>query len=236
MKKSILILGALLFLLHGCKDEEIAPTDLGYGYWPTNTGHWVEYQVDSVWQEDEVGLRITASYRAMEVIDSQYVDAEGRPSQRIERFVLDPVDSTWVIKDIWTQTITATFAEKTEENLRKLRLAFPVRDYQIWNVNEFISDDGLYFTTDDANFEVEYDEIGVPWSNGYISSDSTCTVVSTYPNNIVVTNTLNERYAKHIGLVEQLLVQYNVQDGDGPGNIDDTTGYRKTMIAVAWGN
>jgi hypothetical protein len=232
--RSFLLLTGTVLLLIGCKDDEIVPQDLGYGYWPTNTGHWVEYQVDSVWQEDEVGLRIESHYRLMEVVDSQYVDPEGRPSQRIERFVQDTT-GTWLIKDIWTQTVTATFAERTEENLRKLKLAFAVRDYQRWNAHVFIGDDGLYFTTDDSDFEVEYDEIDEPWSNGQLSFDSTCTVVCTYPTNIVVTKALTERYAKNVGLVDQRWEQYNKQYNQQTQQLD-STGFRKTMTVVAYGN
>ena len=215
----------------GCKDDEILPTDLGYGYWPTNIGHWVEYEVDSVWRDERNGLDITreAHYDLREVIDSQYVDPQGRVAQRIERFVKDST-GTWIIKDVWTQTRDNTTAEKTEENLRKLKLTFPVRSYQHWNAHVYIGDDGLDFTTDDE-MEVEYDEIDVPWASGVLSFDSTTTVVSTYETNIVVTKVLEERYAKNVGLVSKLWMQYDKQN-----SLNDSTGFRMTMTAVAYGN
>lgn len=220
---------ATVVLLVGCKDDEIVPTDLGYGYWPTNTGHWVEYEVDSVWQEDPVNNRYEAHYNVRERVDSQYVDPEGRPAQRLERLVQDST-GTWFIKDVWTQTRDNTAAEKTEENLRKLKLVFPVRAYQHWNEHVYIGDDGLWFTTDDE-LEVAYGDIDVPWNNGVLASDSSCTVEGTYQTNFVVTKVFVERYAKNIGMVDKLWMEYNKQD-----NLQDTTGFKLTMKAVAYGN
>jgi len=236
MKQSILIFWVVVLLLSGCKDDEIVPQDIGYGYWPANTGHWVEYEVDSLWQEDVIGARIAAHYLLREVIDSQYVDAQGRAAQRIERFVQDSTGA-WIIKDIWTQTRDNTQAEKTEENLRKLKLAFPVRAYQQWNAHVYIGDDGLEFTTDDE-MEVEVDEVDAPWGNGVLSFDSTCTVVSTYETNFIVTKRFEERYAKNVGLVSKLWMQYDKQDGVpmGDGINQDTVGFRMTMKVVAYGN
>ncbi|MEO8067464.1 MAG: hypothetical protein ABI599_07225 [Flavobacteriales bacterium] len=231
MKKLIIptIVAAALFT--GCKDDAVVPNDLGYGYWPTNTGHWVEYEVDSTFvdERNDQNIRFEAHYNVRELLDSQYVDPEGRVAQRIVRSVLDTTGA-WIIKDVWTQTRDNTAAEKTEENLRKLKLVFPVRSYQHWNAHVYIGDDGLEFTTDDE-LEVEYGDVAAPWSNGVLASDSTCTVVGTYQTNFVVTKVFEERYAKNIGMVDKLWMEYNKQD-----NLQDTTGFRLTMKAVAYGN
>ena len=218
-------------LLTGCKDDKVVPTDLGYGYWPVNTGHWVEYEVDSTYldERNDQNIRYEAHYNLRERIDTQYVDPEGRLSQRIERLVLDSTGE-WNIKDVWTQTRESSTAEKTEENLRKLKMTFPVRSYQLWNAHVYIGDDGLDFTTDDE-MEMAYGDIDVTWSNGILSFDSTCTTECTYQTNIVVTKVLEERYAKNVGMVSKLWMEYNKQDG-----LEDSTGFRLTMKAVAYGN
>lgn len=234
--KLLTLLLVMSVVFSGCKDDEIVPTDLGYGYWPTNTGHWVEYEVDSAWvdERNDQNIRYEAHYNVREVIDSQYVDPQGRLAQRIERLIEDSV-AGWIVRDVWTQTRDNTTAEKTEENLRKLKLAFPVRSYQTWNAHVYIGDDGLDFTTDDE-MDMEYGDIDVAWSNGILSFDSTCTVESTYETNIVVTKMLKERYAKNVGMVEKVWMEYNKQFDTLPSDPVDSTGFTLTMKAVAYGN
>ena len=51
--------------------------DLGYGYYPTEVGSWVEYQVDSLWRDDRFNILDSVSYRLRQLIESEYVDLEG---------------------------------------------------------------------------------------------------------------------------------------------------------------
>ncbi|MCB0794527.1 MAG: hypothetical protein KDB88_07295 [Flavobacteriales bacterium] len=194
--KWMMLAGSIaLLLVPGCRRDDPAPVDLGYGYFPTRVGSWVEYQVDSSWLDEAFQQSGNISYRLLERIDSSYIDLGGRRAERIERFVQDSLGN-WIIRDIWTQTRNSVAAERTEEDRRFLKMIFPVRAGERWNLNAYNSQDDL---------EVGFGIADVPWSANGLSFDSTAVVQSYYPNNPIDTIIYWERYAKHVGLVERIV-------------------------------
>ena len=107
-----------MVLFVACKKEEVEEPDLGHGYFPTDVGTWVEYKVDSLWRDEPSGVLDSVSYRLLERIEEHYTDLEGRPCQRIHRYVQDATGA-WVVRDVWTSTVDTYAAEKTEENYRR---------------------------------------------------------------------------------------------------------------------
>lgn len=206
MKKAIpplaLAVTALLWM-SGCKkDEAPQPVDLGHAYFPTDTGRWVDFAVDTVWRNDLNGVTDSLHYNLREKITEDFTDPEGRPAQRLIRYRQDSATGTWIPKDVWWQTRTNTQAERAEENQRRIKLIFPPRTGQYWNTNALNTD---------REYELTYVEVDVPWSINGMSFDSTLLVKTTYPNNLVVSNTYYERYAKHIGLIYRQVDSTNTQ-------------------------
>ncbi|MBK8340014.1 MAG: hypothetical protein IPK99_08470 [Flavobacteriales bacterium] len=208
-----------LAILAGCKKDDPVAVDLGYGYFPTDVGRWIEYQVDSSWIDEESNVSGLVSYRMREVIDSAYLDPGGRQAQRIERFVWDSLLGQWRIRDVWTQTRGNTAAERTEEDRRFLKLTFPVKAGEEWNLNAYNSQEDL---------EVGFDEVHTTWSANGLSFDSTAVVVSDYPNNQVDTLIYQERYAKRIGLVERSVDSSETQNSM-------TRGFYFRQVILAYG-
>lgn len=213
-----LLLLASLLALTSCKKEEEPTVDLGYGYYPTVVGSWVEYQVDSVYREDAVPRYDSVSYRLRQTIESAYLDAEGRQAFRVHRSVLDTAGN-WNIRDVWTTTANGITAELMEENKRRQKLAFPVRLSREWDVN-------VYNT--DRELEVAYTEVDVPWSVNGISFDRTALVENTVAANPVERRDWVERYAHGIGMVQKRWVETDTQGGE-------VTGFFLTMTVVAYG-
>ncbi|HQW85796.1 MAG TPA: hypothetical protein PLH93_01360 [Flavobacteriales bacterium] len=219
-RRTLLAAGALALLLPACRKDETVPVDLGYAYFPVQQGAWAEYLVDSSWSFESIGISGSLRYRLREVIDSVYTDPEGRTAQRIERFVWDTLTNDWRIKDVWTQTRQSTYAERTEEDVRLLKLTFPVKVGERWNLNTFNSQ---------RDMEVGYDVVDMPWQHGNTSFDSTVLVRNYYPNNLVDTLIYRERYAKHIGLVERIRDTSNTQ-------VSGTNGWYFRQVITAHGN
>ena len=219
-RRSLLAIGALAVLLPACRKDEAEPVDLGYGYFPVQKGAWAEYLVDSSWSFEAIGVSGVVRYRLREVVDSVYTDPEGRTAQRIERFVWDTLTNAWRIKDVWTQTRQATYAERTEEDVRLLKLTFPTKDGERWNLNAFNSQ---------RDMEVGYDGVDEPWQHGNLSFDSTVLVRNYYPNNLVDTLIYRERYAKHVGLVERRRDTSNTQ-------ANGTNGWYFQQVLTAYGD
>ncbi|MBZ0206932.1 MAG: hypothetical protein K8H89_11450 [Flavobacteriales bacterium] len=194
MKNTFIALFLLLLIASpGCKKEDAPPPiELGHAYFPTDTGRWIDYDVDTVWRNDITGVTDSLRYHLREKITEDFTDPEGRAAQRLIRYMEDSTTGNWVPKDVWWQVRTTTQVERAEENQRRIKLIFPPRTGQYWNTNAL--------NTEDA-YELTYEEVDVPWSINGMSFDSTLLVKTTYPNNAVITNTYYERYAKHVGLV-----------------------------------
>lgn len=223
-------------LLGACKKgEEVPEPDLGYDYFPTAIGTWVEYQVDSLWRDDLSNVLDSVSYRMREKIVDHFTDLEGRPCQKIHRFVLDE-NGQWVVRDVWAATSDAYAAEKTEENYRRLKLSFPVRASRRWDINIY----GTGATGDtDRNDEllVSYSQVDVPWSTDSLSFPKTVLVKNTVAPNFIETRRFEERYAKGVGMVQKYWEESTnrvVNNPDGSITLKNT-GWRLRMIATAYG-
>jgi hypothetical protein len=208
----------LAFATTGCNKDEPEAVDLGYGYFPRAVGTWIEYQVDSLWRVDELNIRDSTSYRLKEKVVEAYLDPAGRTAYRIHRFVLNAEDE-WVIRDVWTSTADAYYAEVTEENRRLLKLSFPVRNGRKWDTNIYNTEDEL---------EVAFRDEGQSWTGPTLVFPSTVVVKNTVPANFVNTDDYLERYAKDIGLVFRSREVAEVQSGE-------YSGWKWTMVAVAFG-
>lgn len=217
----LLGLGALWVLAGGCKKDEDPPRqDPGLAYFPTDTGRWIEYRVDSIRRDDPNHIADTVTYALREKITGDFTDPEGRPAQYLIRYRPDPTTGVWTPKDVWWQVRTSTNAERAEENQRRVKLIFPPRTGQYWNTNA---------TNAEPDYELTYQEVDVPWSMNGMSFDSTVLVKTTYPSNLVVRRTYYERYAKHVGLVYRQVDSSNTQ-------IDGTTGTYYTQVITAYGH
>lgn len=236
MDKHHLFFGLLAAsVLVGCKKEEAPSPDLGYGYFPTKVGTWVEYQVDSMWRDDRAAVRDSVSYRLRERIMEHFTDLEGRACQRIHRYVLN-TEGDWVIRDVWAATMDAYAAERTEENYRRLKLSFPVRTGRTWDIN--IYGTGALGETDvDDELLVDYAEIDEPWGNQFISFDRTVLVQNTVPPNAVNKRNFEERYAHGVGMVNKYWEETDTQIRYHPNSppIREVKGWRLRMTAVGYG-
>lgn len=189
----LLLLSAAAALVTGCSKDDPAGVDLGYDYFPTTVGRWVEYQVDSQRVHIEGGdtAQLDLSYALREVLTEDFTDGEGRPAQRIIRYTRDTAGN-WQPKDVWWQVREARHAEKVEENLRRVKLLFPPANGEEWNTNARNTADG---------FDLEYTAVDEPYGVNGLTFPSTVVVEGTYPNNFIFTKRYLERYAKGIGLV-----------------------------------
>lgn len=211
--------GLLLATNSGCRKDDTSPVplDLGLAYFPTDTGRWIDYAVDSIWRNDVIGQHDSVHYPLRVRITEDFTDPEGRPAQRLIRYKLDTTDGAWYPKDVWWQVRTDAKAERSEENERRIKLIFPPRTGQYWNTNA---------TNTGASYELTYEAVDVPWAVNGMSFDSTVLVRTTYFNNAIITNTYYERYAKHVGLVYREVDSTNTQTSGVRG-----TWFRQTITA-----
>jgi hypothetical protein len=199
-----------------CKKDSPTEVFTGHGYFPVEIGHWVEYDVDSIVYNDFTGLVDTFRYQVRELIESDFVDDAGRPSKRIERFKKSSDTLDWQISDVWYCTVTSFRAEKTEENIKYVKLIFPVKKGKNWDGNAF---------NNIGSWDYEYTEVNEPLLLGTQIFDSTLTVQQIEDFNLIETINYKEVYAMGVGLIKKEIIDLKTEVN---GTIKSGIKYYKT--------
>lgn len=210
------------FLFFSCKKEhETINAPSGFDYMPTNASHWVVYDVDSVVHADNDGETDDSvryyHFQVKEVIGSTFIDGEGRPAQRIERYKRTKAGEEWVITNIWSSTVTAARAERAEDNIRYIPLAFPINSTNTWNGNAFNT-----LGEQEYSYESFHESIDI----GDLTFDSALTVVRNEQDNFVERLISKEKYAVHVGRIYKVDQNFLKTGGQVVSGLD----YRETIV------
>lgn len=189
----------------GCKKEDTPPADLGLDYYPAEVGTWVHYKVMEAEHDDAVGIHDTIYYELKEIVESTFIDNQGRPSLRIERYKRADSLSAWVIADIWYATQTNQGLEKIEEDVRFMRMAYPVDDDEEWNGNVF---------NQQPAWDYFYEDVDQPRYYNNLYFEKTAKVNQRYNHNLVEFEHAYEVYARHIGLVRKYYKDFTIINFD----------------------
>jgi hypothetical protein len=197
-----------VLLIVSCKkDNPVTPIYYGYNYFPNRVGHYVIYNVDSIVVNQLHAQPIdTFKYQIKEVIDSFFTDGSGRPTQRIVRYKRADSTKAWVIQKVWSGNLTTTTAERTEDNIRFLKLTFPIKLSATWNGN-------INYTIGD--WEYQYTNVNGGFTLGKNYFDSTLTVLQDSNLNLVQHQFYLERYAANVGLIYKDVIDLSYSGPSG---------------------
>ncbi len=201
-----LIAFLLLFNISCEKNSTLPSIDMGYDYFPNTIGQWIIYDVDSIDFNDFTQTVDTFNFQIKELIDTFFYDNENRKVERIERYYRLNDTIPWVLTDVYTSVRTKTNAQRTEENVTYIKMAFPVKLGLTWDCNATntkVAQD-CYYETIHA-FHIE---------NG-ISFDSTVTVFQDEFITLISEDFEKEIYAKHIGLIYKEVVHITLDPPTG---------------------
>lgn len=199
---TILIIG---LFISSCEEDEPVTPFIGYEYFPDDAGIWIEYEVDSIVYDSEFG-NDSLHYFLREIIESKFVDNEGRDAQRIERYKRGNTSATWKIKDVWYANLTSTTAEKVEENVRFIKLNFPLKLDKKWDGN-------IQNVQTEQNYEIT--KLNEPYEVNGFAFDSTVTVTQVNFETLVSKDFVVEVYAKNVGLVYKKYISTVLEPADG---------------------
>lgn len=215
-----LLFGGLIltFLpIAGCQKNSEEGPNIAYEYFPMNKGHWVTYEVDSIIHDAPAEVHDTFEFQIKALIESHFTDNEGRRTARIERFKRKHDTAQWRLKDVWTANRTRRNAQKVEENIRFLKLVFPIRKGKFWNGNAF--------NTREVT-EYRFGKIHAGRTIQGTHYDSTVTVIQKDRVNLVEREEAEEVYAKGIGLVKKRNIDLEIDSG----RIEKGSEYRMKAI------
>jgi hypothetical protein len=206
-----LVISTLLY--SACSDRQTETFDSGaaeqYAYFPLKIGKYIDYQVDSVGYDFGPGgntvLDSSTTFVRELVADTLY-DQTGQLLYTIERYERATPDQSWELRSIGTASRNSSQAIRTENNLKFLKLIFPMDRRSEWNGNLWIDIDREIEISGErmrpfSNWQYEVDSIDIQANIGVFAFDSTLLVTEADDNNIIERRLSRVRYAKNVGLV-----------------------------------
>lgn len=189
-------------LLASCDKDEQVNIDFGREFYPVNSGNWISYEVDSIKYSDIDYPNIiidTVHFFIKEEIDSAYTDNENRQTYRIVRWKKDNEADDWEVSRVWSLTPLNERIEKVEDDLRFIKLVFPVKENETWLGNIFIQavDEYEYLKT----WEYQYKQLNQSLMLNGQSFDSTVTVKQLDQENLIEKFYSAEVYARNVGMI-----------------------------------
>lgn len=202
MKNNFVILFFLFSVIFfSCKkDEKTVPINYGYNYAGLTVGKYVIYDVDSTFYNVPFNIVANYKFQLKEVVDSKYIDAQGNEAYKIIRYKKDTaVSPNWIHQVVWNATITNSNYQKVEDNVRFVKLIFPIKTGKKWNGNSMNTL---------SPWEYEYTSTHQPEQIGNMVLDSVTTVTQfdDENENLVQRQFYQEKYAANIGLVYKRII------------------------------
>lgn len=195
-RNRLLLAACCFFSLMGCSDEVLRPPATTFSYFPTDSGCYRIFRVDSIVHAENDNNNDDSVYRyhfqLMESIDTSFLDGSGDSAQVVLRYRRTDSLSAWSLCSVWTQRLTVAGAFRTEENITYQKLAFPIALATSWNANaaNLLGEEIHYYESNHR-----------PAVIGPFSFDSTVTVFERDEDNFVERIYGREIYASHVGLV-----------------------------------
>jgi hypothetical protein len=157
-------------------------------------------------------VKITKHYQLKEYIESNFIDNSGRNTQRIERYIRKNDTTQWIIRNVWYANSINNNIEKVEDNIRYVKLIFPIKIHKQW--------DGNAFNVFDMQ-KYEYTSIENPYVVNGINYPNTLTVTQKDETSLIHKDYAVEVYAKNIGLIykRSYYMRKNPDITDNYGNV-----------------
>jgi len=230
-----------MILLASCNKQNanlnpVVVTDL----YPFTVGKIFIYRLDSINAVNFGAALQTKSFHAKDSIESTFLDASGRKSYRIFRYLRDTLDTQdWAFTATYYATVTNNTIEYVDNNLRFTKLANPVSHNTTWKGNSYINTQlpSAYYFMD--NWDYQYQNIDMPYTCLKGNLQNTYTVLQQdyqVPQSGFDAAQYNEKsysvevYAKGVGLIYKDFLHYIWQPTPSPKFQDDSWGIRLNLI------
>lgn len=171
----ILLFFSFLVLLYSCNKSNETYTDGSKDYFPLTIGRQVIYELDSILWNDFTCKTDTHHYEMRWTITDTFRDNASRLCHTIDVEIRDSANAGWKMHRVMYVTANKTRLEYQEENLRFIKLIFPVADDRIWDGNVEISTNTSEYQFLQS-WEYAYANAAQPYDNGIRQFENTVTV------------------------------------------------------------
>lgn len=212
MKKWLFIVTvvAMSWTVISCKKKkEPVKTDVGEAYYPNTIGKYIIYNVDSIVFDEFTFDSTFYKYQIKEKIEEEYTDSQNRPALKLARYIKKfnatvPYSAMpWTIKDVWQVNITNKNVEIVEENIRSVKLIFPIKTNSTWDGNS---------TNTLGEWQYKYAYMDNAETIGGVGFDKVALVVQKDFPTLISREYYAEKYAKEVGLVSREITDITFKD------------------------
>lgn len=211
--KFIFIFCGFALVLSACKTEEDPYfPDSGEDYFPLEIGKYWIYAVDSTVFDPTGGdtmVFFSQTFVKDEILDT-LSDNLGNTLFRTERSERKSETETWQTKKVFTQSIQNNQAIRTEDNLRFIKLAFPLRRNNTWDGLVHFDAENLIATVAGESIQPFKNwgdfrllEVGEADTVGTFIFDEVTTLREADDETLIELRFSREKYARGVGLVHK---------------------------------
>ena len=214
MRTSKFFLALLITLILGsCSSEYEEPLEMYYEYFPIELDMESYFQMDSIHFNSFTGGSDTFSFIVKEVIDSIFLDLEGRETYRY--YVYKQIDSVnWLPYKSGQMNLLGDRLERVIENERNIHLIFPVLEGRSWKGN------ALHSQANGGKWNYRYKEVHSAKNILAKTYSQSLEVFHYFEDNSFFRRSSSEMYALNVGLIYKEFTDINKQGyWDGPSYI-----------------
>lgn len=216
----------ILMMLFGCsEDNEDYFVARDMGYYPVETGKYNQYEVTEINIDAPSEVYDTIHYQLKELIGGSYTDNEGQEAYMFVRYKRQDTTKNWSLSDVWSLSVSNQKLFLTEENLKYVKIYFPVSTGKSWDGN-------AYNTLEPQTYEITGLDRPETINNFYF--DSVLTVTQEADSSLIHKDLLFEQYARDTGLIYKEITRINSQEIEPGVPVDEriTTGsiYRQKFV------
>lgn len=196
MKNNLLLILLSIIGIWGCESETIDKDLIGPSYFPLDTGTYKIFERTNINHDAFLSQSDTVTYLQKETVLEILMDTVGTPKYKV--LVENSTDSgvTWEFNRFVVLSINLYSALRTEEDITKVKLSFPILERKSWDAN-------IYNTEDFQR--VRFRNVGAAYSSEYYDFAESVEVDLENNEDPFFTNIEHEIYANNIGLVERRL-------------------------------
>jgi len=201
-----------------CTTVNYEPVHMYDEYFPLNTNDTVHFKVTTI-EHNSFG-KDTLIYWLREVITDDFIDGEGDLAYRLERYWRMDTTQSYDIKDVWMMKKNIRSAEKVEENVRYIKMVFPLSYYVFWDGNALNN-------IGEQEYTIEF--LHEPYLINNMTFDSTVTISHNDKSNLLEYESAYEVYAINVGLVYKEEIILNINSGNVL-DVNYGTEYRQELL------
>lgn len=214
----LLMAFALIIVVQSCKkaDDKPTPYPENEAYFPLEVGKWVVYEVDSTIWDDTFCIERFYHYQIQHRVADTFTDEMGRLSYRVDRLIRRFPEEPWQEMDVFYATNTGTNIEVIYDQLRFVKMAFPIAERLNWEGNTYIESNDPEFSFY-KDWIYEYRDYEDAFNTGFKVFDNTVKVLQIdqatsdpelYEEEFASRTKSMEVYAKGVGMVYREFIRW----------------------------